>query len=467
MINKMLRTRIRNGEDVATEFVANPRSVGDVGKAVCAFLNSSGGTILVGVRRNGKLVGASTDPEKLAVLLETKIQKSIAPSSMFTVTVDDVDGAAVIVVEVPAGKDQPYVYDGTIFVRDGVKSKAANADALRDLVRRQVEEPERWERRLSPSMTPEDIDLQAVKDLMDGGVQRAGLDSERLTDPFEFLRLMSLRKENGFTQGGDVLFARRPDQRHPQCRVQYVVFQNSRTDETYSDYRWYEGPLPKVAIELFDALSSINTHRQLFSETSLQRESQPIYPMSALREALVNALVHRDYTSYSGGVRISVYPDRIEFWNSGQLPDELNVSDLKKVHPSIPTNPDISHIFYLNGLMERVGRGTLKIIEACARLKSKKPKWENRKSGVTLTIYAATDYTNMLIELNDRQTSLLTGMDTGDVISPSDYYSEYAASVSPRQARRDLVELEEAGFLQRKGAGPSTKYHRLDQPIRT
>jgi ATP-dependent DNA helicase RecG len=463
MTSKTLRARIQGGQDKATEFVARIDSLDRVGKSVCAFLNSSGGTILVGVRSDTSISGVGPNAEAQAFSLETKLQRSISPSSMFTVTVDDVDGDSVILVEVPAGKDLPYVYDGNIYVRDGLSSKLADAGALRSLIRQQIDEPERWERRLSPSMTEEDLSLDEVGETMAQGVERVGLNQDIASEPLEFLRRMSLLRFEGFTQGADVLFAQSPERRHPQCRVQFVAYEHNQTSDEYSDYRWFEGPLTKVALEIFERLSSEIRYRAKFQASSVTRDRQPSYSMGALREALVNALVHRDYTSYSGGVKVSVYPDRIEFWNSGQLPDELSVNDLKKVHPSIPTNPDIAHIFYLRGLMERVGRGTLKIIESSEGLGAKRPKWESRKSGVTLTVYAANGVELDLSVLNDRQQQLLARLEFEESFSPGDYQAEIASEVSPRQARRDLSELEELGILVRTGAGPNTRYRRFQE----
>ena len=462
MTSKMLRNRILRGEDEATDFVRQSEPIDRVGRSVCAFLNSSGGTVIVGVRPDGSVVGVGPAAETQAFVLETKLQKVIAPSAMFTVTVDDVDGEAVILVEVPAGKDQPYVYGEDIFVREGARSKVANANDLRALVRRDREEPLRWERRLSPSMTAGDIDIDEVNQAIAQGVERVGIEPEDAKDPLEFLRLMSLSRAEGFTQGCDVLFAASPEQRHPQCRLQYVVFEKSETSDEYIDYRWFEGPLPRVALELSEKLATINAVRAKFVPESMARKSSSAYSLEALREAIVNALVHRDYTSYSGGVKVSVYPDRIEFWNSGQLAEELRVSDLTRVHPSIPTNPDIAHVFYLRGFMERVGRGTLKIIEASARLGARKPKWESRRSGVTLTIFAANTTTQHgMVSLNDRQQALLSYLDPGESIATADYGEQFAQDVSSRQARRDLSELEEQGYLMREGAGRSTRYMRL------
>jgi len=98
-----------------------------------------------------------------------------------------------------------------------------------------------------------------------------------------------------------------------------------------------------------------------FRSNKWQREDHPIYPMSALREGVLNALVHRDY-NLTGSTLISIAPDSLQISNPGGLPPGLTTADLKRDHPSLPRNPDIAHILFLHGLIEKVGRGTQHII---------------------------------------------------------------------------------------------------------
>jgi ATP-dependent DNA helicase RecG len=90
----------------------------------------------------------------------------------------------------------------------------------------------------------------------------------------------------------------------------------------------------------------------------------------------VNALVHRDYSAFDGGMSVAVYDGRMEFWNSGQLPDEMTVEDLRVTHPSRPINPDIAQVCFLYGLMERWGIGTQKIIRSCVENGLPEPDWK-------------------------------------------------------------------------------------------
>jgi ATP-dependent DNA helicase RecG len=162
-------------------------------------------------------------------------------------------------------------------------------------------------------------------------------------------------------------------------------------------------------------------------------------------------------------VTVGIYPNRIEIWNSGHFPEGLLPSDLKKNHPSLPTNPDIAHVFYLRGLMERIGRGGQLIINACQVHSLPAPKWIDRPTGVTLTIFGRTGQEAELLSANPRQQALLTQLGRGEQIRSGEYHQRFATEVSDRQARRDLVELEEAGLLLRIGKGAGTVFQRTDR----
>ncbi|MBI3924540.1 MAG: hypothetical protein HY319_03290 [Armatimonadetes bacterium] len=107
-----------------------------------------------------------------------------------------------------------------------------------------------------------------------------------------------------------------------------------------------------------------------------ERYDEPLFPTLALREALVNALCHRDYSAPGGSISLAIYDDRLEITNEGRLPEGLRVEDLKLDHPSRPRNPLIARAFYLRKLVEEWGRGTLQIVELCTKAGHPEPEFE-------------------------------------------------------------------------------------------
>jgi len=467
-----------DNERKGTEFKSSVTNRESIAKTVCAFLNTKGGTVFYGVDSNGKIVGIE-DAESHAKQLHTFLMEEITPKSLFSVTVDEEEGKNILSIEVPEGKDRPYVYKGTVYVRYGSQTRTADSATLRNMVQAKSVESERWE--LRPSVAMEEDDLDKAEIFRTGEEARVtGMVSfSNPDDAISVLQGLSMYSSKGFTQAADVLFSINPGIRHPQTRVRATRYNTDKGAGKYLDNRVFQGPLVQVLNEVLAFISRNIAVISLLPEDQLRRQDRPEYPMSALREGLVNAFAHRDYSGFSGGLAVSIYPSRIEIWNSGHLPDGLKPGDLCKNHPSLPTNPDIAHVFYLRGLMERVGRGTQKIINACREYVLPAPRWTDQPTGVTLTLYSARGFakqdadpnTDQNIALNmdwsfvpnARQGALLNALSFGEEIRPGDYQERFAHEVSERQARRDLKELENAGFFTRIGGGPETRYRRTNR----
>lgn len=453
-----LQARIAAGENQMTEFKTSA-DVEVVGPAACAFLNAEGGRIFCGVTDEGRLSGV---PNAVAAArkLELTLKRSISPTPYLTADAVTIEGTDVVVLDVPQGSDPPYVHGGAVWIRSGVQNRPANIQRLRAMLQSQGEAIERWERRLSPSMTGEDLDIDEVRATVREAEESGRFSFSKPADDQLVLKDLSVLLPAGFTNGGDALFSQAPMRRHPQCRVQLLVFAGEKSDSEYLDNRTFKGPLVRACREVVAAIESTNSVRSIFHAGALQRWDQPAYDPDAIREGVVNAFVHRDYEAYSGGLKVSVYRDRIQIWNSGTLPEGLKPSDLKRDHPSILVNPDIAQVFYLRGFMERVGRGTELIAKASKRLGATAPQWRDTGTGVMLTIYSSHREQEVQRSLNERQRALLGTVAIGDMISLREYVSKFAGTISDRQARRDLDELVKAGYVEVVGAGPATAYRR-------
>ncbi|MDT9598627.1 RNA-binding domain-containing protein [Sphingosinicella rhizophila] len=463
MSDSILLERLKGGEGPFMEFVSDIHSVERIARHVSAFLNSdSGGTIICGVDDKGYARGIP-EPEAAAGTLQRKLGTIVSPPGLFSVAIEAIDDVSVIVLEVPSGSDRPYVTGGGVWLRKGAKTIAADAPALRALFAEQANEPERWERRLSPSLTVADLSESQILRLRDEARRSNRFDFGGDEAATEVLDRLALTRPGGFTQGADVLFATDPTTRHPQARVQLVVFERDETSDDYLDLRWFQGPLLEIADAIIEALMRYNPIGASFKSGEIEREDLPGYARFALREGVVNALAHRDYSSYSGSVRISVFPSRIEIWNSGRLPEGIRPEDLPRKHPSVPTNPDIARAFYLRRLMDQVGRGGQRLAEACKEIGARPPEWAQAHGGVLLTLHAALGREQARAELlNDRQRNFVDSVEAGATLTLGEYRDRFAPDVSDRQARRDLNELETYRFLRREGAGRSTVYRRRE-----
>jgi ATP-dependent DNA helicase RecG len=462
MIPDLIRKQIRQGVGSGAEFKTDIGNLDTIARTVCAFLNTLGGTVFCGVDDKGKLVGVE-DANAQVQKIHAYLLESITPKALFTVNIDDEEGKTVVSIDVPEGKDRPYVCAGSVYLRVGSSTRMADAEKLRDMVQSKSVAAVRWERRPAMAMEEGDLDRDEIHRTMSQAKESGRFAFADGADDIEVLQALAVYSAKGFTQAADVLFAKNPALRHPQTRVRVTRFSSDKSGDAYLDDRFLQGPSVKMFEQAFEIMSQHVRWEARFQPGDTRRIDRPEYPFEALREGLVNAFVHRDYSGFSGGVTVGIYPNRIEIWNSGHFPEGLQPTDLKRNHPSLPTNPDIAHVFYLRGLMERIGRGGQLIINACHDYRLPAPKWVDRPTGVTLTIFGRTGHEAELLAPNRRQQALLTLLGRGEEIRPGEYHQRFAVEVSDRQARRDLVELEEAGLLLRVGKGAGTVYRRTDR----
>ena len=362
-INDYTERLLAKGESATLEFKASPERKDAIARAVCALLNTHGGVVVVGVEDDGRPNGSVT--ENHVTQLQRFLRGRITPSVLFDVSFDQTSRGDVISVGVPAGADLPYVFDGAVFVRVGASTRPATARALRELVENSALSTTRWERRPSVGLEVDGIELPLLRQTVHRAADRRGYLFDNASDPAATLSQLALYQSGQLTNAADVLFGKKVAQRHPQTRLRAVCYSSDRAGD-FLDEQLYEGPAFRL---LEDATAFLKRHVAIgaeFHEGELHRESKPKYPFSALREGLVNALVHRDYAAFSGSVSVSVYLDRVEIWNTGTLPRGISPRDLPLAsHLSILVNPDIGHVFYLH---ESHGAGWSRDIQNCARV---------------------------------------------------------------------------------------------------
>ncbi len=353
-----------------------------MGMQICALLNGGGGSFAFELKTS--LKHSFPQPKELELnVWESYILSQLNPSALFSILWQEGKGW----VEVPQGMDIPYAYQDVVYLWQDGKAQKASIEKVRDMIQRKQVEPERWERRFSLASLPDDLDRdemkRQIKDIQE--TQRVEVSD---TNSLEgFLSFLSVVKYGRLTNAGDVLFSHNTALRYPQVRIRATCYPTDKTSDTYTDMKQFEGPLLKVLDEVYRFILRNTATRVSFRSKSTARTDQSQYPEAAIREALVNALVHRDYASHSGGVYVHIFPQRIEIVNSGTFLEGVTVDTLLKGSVSVLRNPDIAHVVYLNGRMEKSGRGSQLIVKACEEFGLAKPIWRSEEgTGVTLVL---------------------------------------------------------------------------------
>ena len=196
------------------------------------------------------------------------------------------------------------------------------------------------------------------------------------------------------------------------------------------------------------------------SYKGLQRVESWEYPYEAIREVILNAIVHRDYMG--APIQISVYDDKLIVWNEGSLPKDLTFEDLKRKHSSRPRNPILASVFFKGGLIEAWGRGTIKIINECIKAGLPEPIIEYSSGGISVTIYKNTKTKTTITkikELNERQVRAIEFVKQKGRITNKDYQT--LNHISREMATIDLRKLVEMNILTSSGAKGAGAYYVL------
>ena len=406
--------------DTASEFAAN----------VCACLNGEGGNILA---------GSGIRVEELLT--------SITPNAPVFYRKDE-NGKCW--VDVPRGNDKPYSFDGRFYVMRGDKAVPAGIDEIKDMLLASQVAPLRWERWFSDGIGMENFDKDELRTLSDN--------EERLSQQeiVERLERLGLSRQGRFTNATDVLLCKDVATRHPQIRAKAVAYVD-KADDVYHGHETFEGPLLKVFNGLYQFVLRHTGMGAKFSAQNPVREQLYQYPLMAVREGLINALVHRDYESYTGTVKVEIQRACLMISNVGGLYGGMTIERLKEGHLSSFRNPDMANYLNRRGFMEMTGRGSVLIQEACRQSGLPEPQWEADESSVTLTFRAKGDAPQLESKEKSKEKgkekskekilsylSANPGATTGDLIE--------VTGLSTSGVEKNIRELKASGRLKRVGA---------------
>lgn len=435
-----------------------------IAHTVSAFLNGDGGLVMVGFDDAGGFVGLSGDANAFLDTLRQDIERAIVPREPLQITPVEQGPLTAFLVEVPRGARPPYLADGTIYVRSGGATRTATpADVSRVVAQRSTAET-RWERQpvldiKANAFESGDLDAPLVHAAYRGALERLHIpvtpDNRLLT----FLDALGLTAEGSPSRAALALFAtpKAVPRYIPQARAQIIAFTADSAEEPLTR-RELAGGAAVLAQSLFETAALELPRVLALPATGVRRDDRLAIPTSALREALVNALAHRDYTD-PGFVSVRSFPDRVEVWNPGKMDRAFLTGDDARL-VSRPVNPDVARIFNLLGYAEGTGIGLWRIRDAMKRAGLPSPTWQNQTGGVLLTLPTTDAPPAGSVDLAPRLAAFVEQAPPGTEITRAEYRRAFAPNVSERTAVNDVQSLVDEGFLRQRGAGRNTRYVR-------
>ncbi len=447
-----LEELVGRGESEELEFKKSTGQLRRAMETLCGMLNGRGGRVLFGVTPEGRIVGQTISEKTMREVAEQLRRIEPAPDVVQRRIAVDAGRGVLVLEAVPLPEHRPYVVHGRPFLRVGPTTSVMPQETYQRLLLERGRG--RWETQPATDYDLDALDHEEVLRTVRLGIAAGRLPESTGRDVPAILRRLGLLDDRGLNHAAVVLFGTRFLPHYPQCQLRMARFRGLDKTE-FLDQRQLEGH----AFALLDeAMLFLRRHLPVAGRVVpglFEREDEPLFPLEALREALVNALCHRDYTVAGGAVSLAVYEDRLEIRSDGTLPFGLTPEDLKRNHPSKPRNPLIAKVFYLRGVIERWGRGTQRIVELCVRAGHPEPEF-GEQAGSVWVRFLPSGYIaphRVAHDLTERQRRLLHVLSRAPELPFREIRRALREEVPDRTLREDLLHLKRLGLIQTKGWG--------------
>ena len=436
---------LKRPEGKTLEFKRDLSSTAGVLRTVVAFANSAGGTLLIGVEDGTRHVRGVADPLSLEERLANLLSDSIVPRLVPDMEVLPWRNTNVVAVQVYPSPGRPHYLQAAgieagVFVRVGSTNRRADAELAAELRRASLGKS--FDEQAVPELDSEALDWHAASECFAPirKLKRADLETLRLLVPHQGRKVPSI--------GGVLLFGRDAEVRQvhfPDAWIQAGRF--TGVDKTHiADSAALRGPLPHMIQAAVAFVQKHSLHG--FSIGAVRRTEHWSLPPVALREAIVNAVVHADYAQRGAPIRLAIFDDRVEIENPGLLPPGLTVEDLRRGVSKL-RNRVLGRVFQELGLIEQWGSGIQRMSAACRDAGLPPPALEEIGTRFRVTLHTARGTAGTLDGIDQ---TILDALADGTGLSTNEIAARIART--PRTARTRLASLVERGLVREIGSSP-------------
>lgn len=433
---------LKRPEGKALEFKRDLSSTASVLRTVVAFANTAGGTILIGVEDGTRHVRGVADPLAQEERLASVLSDGIAPRLLPDIEVLPWRSTNVLAVQVYPSPSRPHYLKAAgietgVYVRVGSTNRRADEEGVAELRRAGLGKS--FDEQALPELNSEAVDFAAASECFAvvRKLRRSDLETLRLLVPHQGRMVPSA--------GGVLLFGRDREGHFPDAWIQAGRF--AGTDKArVIDSAALHGPLPMIVEAAIDFVRKHGLHG--FEIGAMRRTDMPGIPPVAVREAIINAVVHADYAQRGAPLRVAIFDDRVEIESPGLLPPGLTVEDLRRGVSKL-RNRVIGRVFQELGLIEQWGSGIQRMSGACRDAGLPAPVLEEIGLRFRVTLYTTR---GQAPQLNAIDQALLDALADGEGRSTT----ELAAHIhrTPRATRTRLASLIERGLVREIGSSP-------------
>lgn len=460
-----LKTLVAQGESHILEFKKSTTQLKAAFETLCGFLNGHGGTVLIGVTDGGKILGQHVSDETRQDI--AKEVAKIEPPIEISITYIPVgDGKHVIALRTESRQYPPYAFDARPFTRNQSTTSKMPQHQYEQLLVKRNHINYAWDDALASGYEIDDLDQEEILRTIKEGVDQNRIGVEVLNyDIAHILSTLKLLRDGRLTNAAVVLYAKEIHGNYSNCMIRMARFRGTDKTGDFIDNQRAQGNAFRLMAAANDFVLRHLPIASFFDPSKMQRIDQPAVPALALREALANAIVHRDYTNRSASIALAIFDDRLEIWNNGKLPVQLKIDDLRKPHQSYPRNERIATVFYERGWVEGWGTGTVRMIGYCQKNGTPEPDFQEDSGGLAVTFKfkepmgrPAEVSTELSYKLTSRQHEVLNILSGGAKMTLNDISSKLTNPPAPRTLRDDLAHLKSLGIIDLEGRAKTSKW---------
>ena len=350
---------ILGGESESVEFKKSTGSLREGIETICAFANHQGGYLLFGVEDSGAVVGQQVTDDTLKNIANA-VKLNTDPKLYPTIEKRVIEDRTCILVTVEESPLKPHLAYGRAYVRVGAANQKLDRERYEYLLQQKYN-GYGFDHQVHPQATINDIDAEALAEFLEIANSVRNINENMLLPTDVILQKLELLNDKGITNAALLLFGKNPQQfflNHYETKCGSFP-----GDEGYDKILNDQEFKQNILRNFYSSLSFLEESLKKMSQKhTVQRHEESEFPVAVIREILVNMMVHRDYRQNIKNT-VEIRPSFVSFYNPAQLfGPTINIERLKTVHPSRPGNKLIAKVFYLMGLFENWGGGTLKIV---------------------------------------------------------------------------------------------------------
>lgn len=436
-------------------FMPDP-DVQTLAETLVAFANSDGGTIVIGVDETGQATGQVYDDE-VEIALQAAAGECRPPVAARWHQAAAEEGLAFAIV-VTRSPELHSLADGRVLIRAGAENRPLSGEEIRQLAA--TKSSGDFEAEPAPGARRDDFDEEVITEFVIKWQERQHREWPRPVDDL-LLRVGALDESGRPTVAGVLMFASNPQAFLPQSGLTFVKFvgtlpRGETGQPGYGRREEISGPLARIIQRTWEVVGE--EMRTGAVVTGLEREERTEYPVAAVREALVNAVAHRDYRLGGRRIEVRMFADRMEITSPGGLPGFITVDNIIEEHFS--RNPRIVSGLYQWGYIEELGLGVDLMIDEMVRAGHPPPQFRDTPYSFTVTLQNVRERAPLppwTRTMNERQAKALSYVQENGRITNREYRS-LCPDVTAETLRLDLADLVERGILLKIGAKKGTYY---------